>query len=140
MFRHKRGEVYLEHIPLHHLHVAAAGQGLGQNRQKRPVQLHGHHPAGQPAQADRQRPDPRADFQHAAGLVAARGCRDPLRHPALNEKVLPQALGKPEAVAAQQGLDLPLVAKIHARPPSVYQTKKPLSEAAKGRPPKGGRP
>ena len=60
-------------------------------------------------------PDAGADLQYAAGGVRAAGGGDLAGDPVLDKKVLPHGLGEAEAVAAQQGADLPDVAEIHRR-------------------------
>ena len=87
--------------------------GLRQHRQQGPVQLHGHHFSRQGAQLAGEAPDAGADLQYAAGGVRAAGGGDLAGDPVLDKKVLPHGLGEAEAMAAQQGADLPDVAEIH---------------------------
>ena len=100
---HQGGQILLHHVALHQCEVGEVGHGLRQHRRQPAVQLHGHHLFRAAGQLHRQRADARADLQHAAALRASGG-GDVLRHPALDEEVLPQGLGEAEAVAGQQGL------------------------------------
>ena len=118
---HQGGQLLLHDVALHQREVGEGGHGLRQHRRQPAVQLHGHdffRPAGQ---LHRQRADARADLQHAAALRASGG-GDVLRHPALDEEVLPQGFGEAEAVAGQQGLYIVAVTKVHERTPYVFSS------------------
>ena len=65
--------------------------------QKGAVQLHGD-PPRPPGELDGEGADAGADLQHAAGGIGAGGVGNIIGHPGLNEKILPHALGKAEAV------------------------------------------
>ena len=119
MLPHQRGQILLHHVALHQREVGVVGHGLRQHRRQPAIQLHRHHLLRPAGQLHRQRADARAYLQHAAALRASGG-GDVLRHPSLDEEVLPQGLGKAEAVAGQQGLYVVAVTKVHGRTPYAF--------------------
>ena len=114
---HQRGQLQLHHIALHQREVGIRGHGLGQHGVQAAVQLHGHHLAGAAGQLCGEGADAGANLHHAGVFIRAAGGGNVLRHPALDEKILPQSFGKAKAMPRQQGLYVVAVAQIHRGAP-----------------------
>ena len=76
--------------------------GAAQMRPKRLIYFNGDDLARTQAKLLRQRAEAGADLHNAAGPVNAGGLHDPLRHPALREKILPLGFGKMKAISDKQ--------------------------------------
>ncbi len=99
---HQRLQIHLQRVPMNHRHPRAIDEQLPEDGNQPAVDFHGQHPSRPIRQPLRQRPHPRSDLQHTGGAIQFRGVDDPVQHPFIHQKVLPQALFEGEVVIGQQ--------------------------------------